>query len=349
MFPAPLFSLMLIVATPALFFIEGPIVHGLIIAAAAAAVGVVALSYRPGEAQFLSMAFKPVAFAAIVLAIWMLIQVLPVNAIGLDNPIWKSAAAALGRPLAGSISIDPGATLVCLARYLSVVAIAFVAAAVAVDRQRAEWIVIGLIAGITLVAIMVLADKLGGVAFLRDGDLSGQAATDIAGFGIIISLAAAMHMLERRKAQLPDQSEMTRWQSLSSWAWLVAVAICTLAFILKGTNQEFFAVACGVATLAVSVVSWRFYFGPWGYSAIISIAVVVAVAALALRAGNQSLDLTIAYAAHAPAAVIAVTQRVLLEAGWAGTGAGTFSAVLPIYEDINDLAVDSWRPLLRQQ
>ena len=111
MFPAPLFSLMLIVATPALFFIEGPIVHGLIIAAAAAAVGVVALSYRPGEARFLSMAFKPVAFAAIVLAIWMLIQVLPVNAIGLDNPIWKSAAAALERPLAGSISIDPGATL----------------------------------------------------------------------------------------------------------------------------------------------------------------------------------------------------------------------------------------------
>ena len=218
------------------------------------------------------------------------------------------------------------------------------AAAVAVDRQRAEWIVIGLIAGITLVAIMVLADKLGGVAFLRDGDLSGQAATDIAGFGIIISLAAAMHMLERRKAQLPDQSEMTRWQSLSSWAWLVAVAICTLAFILKGTNQEFFAVACGVATLAVSVVSRRFYFGPWGYSAIISIAVVVAVAALALRAGNKSLDLTIAYAAHAPAAVIAVTQRVLLEAGWAGTGAGTFSAVLPIYEDINDLAVGFLAP-----
>jgi hypothetical protein len=47
----------------------------------------------------------------------MLIQVLPLNIVGLAHPIWGSAVAVLGRPIAGSISIDTGATLFSLGRY----------------------------------------------------------------------------------------------------------------------------------------------------------------------------------------------------------------------------------------
>src|ERR1035437_3017171 len=129
MFPAPLFVVLLIVTTPALIIFDGPIVYGLVTAAAALSVAIVALRIRAGEAGFLATVIRLVAIVAVVPAVWMLIQVLPLKTIGLAHPIWESAAAALGRPLAGSISIDPGDTLVSLARYLSAAAIAFVAAA----------------------------------------------------------------------------------------------------------------------------------------------------------------------------------------------------------------------------
>jgi hypothetical protein len=56
------------------------------------------------------------------------------------------------------------------------------------------------------------------------------------------------------------------------------------------------------------------------------------------------VDLTLAFATHAPAPLIAVTRRVLTETGWAGTGAGTFAAVLPIYRDIDALATGPIAP-----
>src|SRR5882672_965176 len=122
MFPAPQFLTLLILTSPAILVFDGPIIHGLIIAAAALSVAIIALRIRPGEADFLSSVVRPLAVVAVVPALWMLIQVLPLKTIGLANPIWDSAASALGRPLAGSISIDPGATLVSLARYLSAAA-----------------------------------------------------------------------------------------------------------------------------------------------------------------------------------------------------------------------------------
>src|ERR1035437_9095733 len=111
MFPAPLFLVLLIVTTPALIIFDGPIVYGLVTAAGALSVAIVPLRIWAGASAFLATVIRPVAMVAVVPAVWMLIQVLPLKTIGLAHPIWESAAAALGRPLAGSISIDPGARI----------------------------------------------------------------------------------------------------------------------------------------------------------------------------------------------------------------------------------------------
>ena len=122
---------LLIFASPLTIIFDGPIIQGLVAAVAAVPVAIVALRIRPGEAVFLSTVIQPVAVVATVPAIWMLIQVMPLQSVGFAHPIWKSAAAALGKPLAGSISIDTGTTLSRCVRYLSTIAIVFVAAAVA--------------------------------------------------------------------------------------------------------------------------------------------------------------------------------------------------------------------------
>jgi hypothetical protein len=342
MFPAPYFLALLILTTPVVMVFDGPIIDGLILAAASVSVAIVALRIRPGEAGFLLTTIRPAALFAAFPALWMLFQLLPLKTIGLAHPIWESAAAALGQPLAGSISIDPGDTLVSLARYLSAVAIALVAAAVAADRRRAEWVLITLMAATTLIALMVLMAGLGDFTFFSER--VGHAATDSAGLGFIIAAAASFHTFERRKAQPPDQRGSTAWHWLAFVACLFAVSICTLAMIVSATSQTYFAVACGVATLAVAVVTRRFRFGPWGYSAIISIALVLAIAAVTLQPSNRPVDLTLAFAAQASAPQIAVTQRILAETSWMGTGAGTFAAILPIYQGIDELATGSVAP-----
>jgi hypothetical protein len=368
MFPAPLFLALLIVTTPVILIFEGPIIHGLVMAAAALSVAIVALRIRPGEAGFLSSVIRPVVIVATVLALWIVVQVLPLKTVGLANPIWESAAAALGRPLAGSISIDPGATLISLARYLSLTAIAFVAAAVAIDRQRARWILYVLTATTSLIALMVLAVRLGGFTFLGNGDggpaivgLAARfgrltflgngaggpainAATAIAGLGVVLAAAAGLHTFELGKMQTRDQGSSAAWLPPTFVASLVAVAICSLAVIVAATTQAYFAVACGVATLAVAVVIRRFRLGPWGYSAIVSVALVIAVALVVLKPGGRMTDLTLAFATRAPAPLIALTQRILTETSWIGTGAGTFAAVLPIYRDVDELAAGSIAP-----
>ena len=104
------------------------------------------------------------AAVAAVPALWVLIQVLPLGAIA--HPIWTSLETALGRPVTGSISIDPGASVIALGQYLSLAAIGFVSAAVAVDRHRAEWILFALTGATAAIALILLLHGL----FYSGGD-----------------------------------------------------------------------------------------------------------------------------------------------------------------------------------
>jgi hypothetical protein len=347
MFTALLFLVLLIVTTPIFLIFDGPIVHGLVIEVAAVSVAIVGIRIRPGEAGHLSSVIRPMAIVAALPALWMLVQLLPLKAtIGLRNPIWDSASAALGRPLSGGISIDPGATLIALAQYLSTLAIVFVAAALAIDRHRAEWILFALMAATTLIAAMVLAGDLGGYTFLStyDGGPVADAATDSASLGAIIAAAAAFHTFKRADATSPGHGGATLRFPVAFATCLIAVAICSLAVFVNATSPTYFAVICGAATLAVVIAIRRFRVGPWGYSAIASVAVVVVIAVVALQPVGRTVDLTLAFAGQAPGSLIALTQRILAETNWAGTGAGSFSAILPIYQDIDELATGSVAP-----
>jgi hypothetical protein len=71
---------------------------------------------------------------------------------------------------------------------------------------------------------------------------------------------------------------------------------------------------------------------------------VVATAVVALQPRKQTVDLTLMFATRAPAPLTAVTQRILAETGWTGTGAGTFAAVLPIYRGIDELTAGPVAP-----
>src|SRR5215467_4823512 len=129
MFPAPLFLLLLVLASPACLFFDGPVTYGLVAGVVAILLVVVAFRMRPGEAEFLSGVIFPYLLVAAIPAVIILIQLLPLRSIGFANSIWQSASGALSRPVLGGISIDLGTTAICLTRYLSLLGLMFTTAA----------------------------------------------------------------------------------------------------------------------------------------------------------------------------------------------------------------------------
>jgi hypothetical protein len=55
--------------------------------------------------------------------LWMVLQIVPLPASWLGNPVWSTASAALGKASSlAHVSVDPGATLQSLVAYLTMLA-----------------------------------------------------------------------------------------------------------------------------------------------------------------------------------------------------------------------------------
>src|SRR5262249_13524890 len=153
-------------AVPPLLVFDGLTVQGIASAVLACGIAAVAIAMRPGEVSFMLQSMRmPLLLAAIPIA-WMLLQILPLKMIGLANPVWYTAEQALGHRLGGSISIDPGATALVCAQWLLALAVMLLAAAVGVDRQRAEWVLFALVAGTALAAALLILQDLTGVGLI---------------------------------------------------------------------------------------------------------------------------------------------------------------------------------------
>jgi hypothetical protein len=353
--PSALLILVLLIgATPAILLLDGPPAHGLAAAGAAAGVAAVARGIRPGEAGYLLTLVRPLAIVVAIPAAWMAIQMMPLRAAGLANPIWESAGAALGRPIGGSISIDPGATLVALCRYLGAAATLFLAAAVAADRQRAERLLFALTAATGVTAAGMLAHDLAGAALLAPA--ARDAAADCAALGTILASAAAIRAFERHETRGATPGAAPGALAPALAACGTAFAAGAAAVMWTGGGELLFATMCGLATMIAVVAIRRLGLGPWGYTAVAAAAVIVAVAIAAQQPGVGRADATLAFAA--PGARITEVAPMLADAPWTGTGAGTFAALAPIYRAADAaasaaaptaaaaIAVELGRPLL---
>ena len=165
---ARLILITLIFAVPAILLIDGPIVQGLVVAVLSVGTTIAAVSLRQGEAGFLLPVIRPIVGLAMIPAVWMAFQIVPLDNTGWAPPIWQSAEQALGFRIGGSISVNPGATLVALGQYLSMLAVTLLAAAVAVDRQRAEWVLFALVAAAALVAVVMIGHGVMHFTFLDE-------------------------------------------------------------------------------------------------------------------------------------------------------------------------------------
>jgi hypothetical protein len=321
----------LICSSPVILLWDGLIMQGLVAGIVAVALAITARALRPGETGFLVSIVRPLAVAAVVPVLWVMVQMLPLRA--LAHPIWNSAQTAIGHPVAGGISVDPGASVIALGQYLSVIAVVFLSAAVAVDRQRAEWLLFSLAAAVTAIALIILTFDF----FLPGAWVATFAraqAIDCLGMGILVTSAACIRTIERYETR---GSSPQRSVSVLLWTFVAcsaALAICGAAMILAATREVLIATGCGILALTCVLIIRRFPLGPFGTTAIVASALAAAVLMLASRPEQHGTSAPLALASSA--SLISLNERMLDDAPLVGTGAGTFAALAPIYREIDD-------------
>jgi len=321
-----------ICVSPIMLLWDGLIVQGVVAGIAAVTLAIAARALRPGETGFLISVTRPPLAAAAIPALWVLLQVIPFGV--LAHPIWRSAETALHYAVAGAISADPGASVIALGRYLSMTAVAFLSAAVAIDRQRAEWMLFALSVAATIVSLIVIAQSLlppGSwlAAFARPPAIDG------AGLGSIIAGAACIRAVERYETRHAQQR--SKPNVLQTFApCTIALAICLAALTLSAKAEVICATGYGLLALACQLIIRRFGLGLLGMAGMVVPALGIAVLLVAGHPAQRGIGLPLAFADPSAPSLTALSQRMLDDAPLVGTGAGTFAALAPIYRQMEE-------------
>jgi hypothetical protein len=316
----------LICASPVILLWDGLIMQGLVAGVVSVALTITARTLRPGETEFLISIVRPLVVVAAIPALWVLVQVLPLGV--LAHPIWKSAETALGHPVAGTISVDPGASVIALGQYLSMIAVTFLSAAVAVDRERAEWILFALTTAVTTIALISLTHDLFVPARVQ--------AIDCVGMGTIIVCAACIRTIERYETRRSNPQRSVPALLWTFVACSAALAICIAAVMLGATREVLVATGYGILAMAYVSIVRRFALGAIGSTALVAPALGAAMILLAYHPAERGTSVPLAFTGTSAPSLIALSERVLYDAPLVGTGAGTFTAIAPIYRQIDD-------------
>jgi hypothetical protein len=324
----------LLCISPLCLFWDGLIVQGLASGIAALALALTARSLRPGETEFLVSVARPAMIAAAIPAFWVILQIIPFGIVA--HPIWKSASAALHEPIPGSISLDRTASIISLGAYLLLAAITFLSAAVAVDRQRAEWVLFALCIATCIASIIVIGHQF--VPYWPMPSAFTQA-TECISLGIIIAATILVRAIERYgiKQHRAHGEPQSRLPGLKIFIpGLAALVICGSAFSLLASRQATFAAAFGLLTLASQSTVRRFELGWWGAMAVTIPAVMIAILLIASYPTHQPTSPTVAFVDASNPSSIALSQRMVDDAPVVGIGAGAFKDLAPVYRENND-------------
>ena len=324
MLNAQIILVILILMSPFAIFVDRATAYGLAAGIAATGLVFVATGIRPGEMKFLLSSIRRGLVVAAIPALWMVIQLLPIGF--LANPVWVSAEAALGSSRHGSITIDVGATVMALGFYLSLIAISLFSAAIAVDRYRAASILPALNGATVLTAVLLMLRQF----FVSFGEMPSDqgAETACASIGVVVAVAGLIKTIERERP--------SRWHVAILAGYTAAFVISALALIIVAQYAVWIAVAYSLAVILGVAIIRHFDFGAFGIAALASLPLGLGVLLLSREPNLQSDGPALAFTSSSSPALISASQRILGDTPWLGVGAGAFSAISPIYRNIDD-------------
>lgn len=325
--------LALAAATPVFLFFDNLVLAGAIQLYAAVAMMIIAIGIGTGEARHVFKLVRvPAALAALPL-LWMLIQLLPIGVSGLSQSVWQSAAGALETPrLWASSSIDPGLTLIAACRFASMMAVAFVAAVVSIDRQRVKTLLLLLAGAAAVISLIFLVSQFGESSLTNELGANGAHAAMVSAgiIGVILFAAAIIMMVEQLEPGRRPRTSSSR-RIVPIGIMVAGLLVCASTLIADDTSYAIFAAACGLATVAIIYFVRRLGLGLTAGLAIVCVA-ILAVAVIIWTKGQPTTgDVSLRYVTGSNGDAVTRDNRILEAVGLAGSGAGTFPAVGTIY------------------
>jgi hypothetical protein len=300
---------------------------------AAAALALVGFSARAIDVNFAARASPGLKLAAAVIAGWMVIQLLPAP-YGAHS-IWAYANEALGQRSWGHISVDLGRTRLALAFYLANIALILVGIFVARDRRRAELILFALtaITAITALGLLIATWRPFATVTDPDGVLSA-----ISALGILLSLTSAVLAIDRYESESAKTTGSAQ-HSRNLATVLIVIGVGLIVNIVGLSADATVNVAMtalfGIAIFGSVQVIRRVGLGGWAALILIGTITIAAAMIVVWRYdSSRGLSLFLQFASGSSTDAISITQRMLSDNRWLGTGAGTFAAVLRLYQDL---------------
>ena len=319
--------------SPTILLFDSLIAQGFVAGVVAVELTIVACTLRPVETEYLISVIRPWLIVAAIPGLWMLVQVIPLPFFA--HPFWTSAENALGRPILGTLSVDPGASIIAFGQYLSMTALVFASTAVAIDRQRARSITFALSATVAAIGLIMIVYRLF-IGIFEPSSSIGAVATACEAIGVIVAAAACVWMFERRDLRrlAPKQPILSQLGIIAAGPVTLIICSCTLAF--AATPGVTFASVCGLAVFAGMMLIRRLRLGPISITVMFIIGLSLGGLFILSHSAVPGKRLPLVFAASPSA----LTERVLNDAPLAGTGAGTFASVAPIYREMDDPAPD---------
>ncbi|KAA0072962.1 hypothetical protein CIW50_22420 [Tardiphaga sp. P9-11] len=310
----------LIGSVPALLFFQGAVAGGIVSIVAAVCTIIVAATNLFGDHPRLPRLVSPVILAGLAGALLiMLLQIVPMPGGPLMNPIWSSAAAALGEKPSGSVTIDTGMTMLAICRLTCTVAVGLLAVLIGQHRRRAEMLLSALAGIATLVSLERIASSFSlpePFPFLPPAAQS--AAETISIFGFVLTAAAIVRGYERSRPSRSQSRKPVATAAIETAATLAASLINLAAVVLSGDPVALFAALFGAGLLLAVLVIRKGRLGSWGQAGTAAVLALALSTFIAFMPGRVESELII---------------RMTDDARPLGVGAGTLAALAPIYGD----------------
>jgi O-antigen ligase len=292
-----------------------------------------------------NLAPSAVLFGVVVL--WIGCQTLTWSSSPLINPIWGMASEALGRPIAGSISVDRDVTMLALVRLITAASVFWIALQLCRDGERAGRFVAALaVIGCAYAAYGLIAVKTGQLPWLKIPQAGGRVSSTFynrnsfsayAGVTLIALAGLILQLYQRRMAGAAEgwRPRLATFIDITGQegAVLLGGAFLTLvALLFTGSRGGSIATTAGLRMLVV--LARRGAGARGGKSTAMLLGVVLGAATVYAFGGVFAGSLEERGVTDATRmAIYGLTLRSILDVPLLGFGYGTFADVFPMYHD----------------
>jgi hypothetical protein len=155
-------------------------------------------------------------------------------------------------------------------------------------------------------------------------------AMNIAVIGFILSCATTIRAYEHLDRKRQRKARMMARAAAS----ITPLFICLSAILISADPVLFLATLFGTGIVIALLAIRRWRLGPLGQAGIAALAAITVFGFFAVVPAMKDADPTLALSTQGR---ISSIERMLSEAKWAGSGAGSFEALLPIYRDTDEV------------